>query len=1599
MALKELLTDLSNFNWNYENAGVNTSKKGGRHGGYEGGGEPPHPEEHSKFDDKSGVNLSQIKGRHGGTEGPTPAQPPHPDDHSIHDDGVGRGVYPSDNPQSFNVRGYTVTGNKRFYIGWQGDIMNHSLSDYGIGAFDSIAGVFDHTQTRDRLRKAYSNYPEITFGADIDGGINGLNGSIHIGNQDLPEVIGGGVSYYGNLNPINPRGSVFRDSSGNYQVPQEGRNTNPPGGISNIPLFEGTKPESGFDRSLMYIPNIIEPSDSVFKEFSRSDSSLIRIDRYSDNFDMNNSQFFEFPDTRPYDLIFKGVTPWAPMWVSDPVTGVKSNIDVTLDSTQPYIVREIGDRWGLYEGDTEDGGEHLSGAIEWANALSGEFLRAPLDVMIDRSVADIGRIAKFLTSTKGALFLGKQFILQAFNPTIETKVYNPLSLGSVVPMIHVNRHAGGKRYTDVVPSDKAIEAVGDLMPDVSVGPVTIGGNDIINAAFNAAGVEQPSFGRVEMQSPLATVSGQKLPLDKRVALSNPNRYLWPGPMGVFVKTGTDAAIADASRIESSQGRVLKRAKEQSGGGVPDLFQKHSFNKYSGENVYLDGKGILFVPASASPFGTLASIPISVSQATTMATDALTNWGNSLIGGDNTKKSDFTPPSRGVDLESPLQKVIDEDVFSATDVAVNRDKEVFGGDHWGPDRPGGIYEQFAFDAIGDGDRKTVQIGTIPNSVITVKTHSNNQPGESIKPVGGVIVIPQYSLTKDMAKPFQTPILRTGIFEGNIYDPHDAFTINNYFPNHGSLITDSTGNYLTLSIGDGVHLGPAHYITGEKYPQARPTQFYKIPGDTVEPIVVKPFATDGATSTWGGITRGDRIFDDSFVGNLYKYDKEGKSDGGAYYWHKDKGLITNETYLTISSGESVHAKNNLPSAEKIIFYGDAPGTRIGYGLDKITLGDRIKVDNGFQGDLYGPFRNTALTKQGKDKYFDSTGRVPSEPLVAEGDDPIYLGYAGSIGTKTTTIHNFGLHTHGSEVIGITDFDPSSGDKRPSKIFGTEKHNRTRVSKTVYHFGGNIYSFDGSSYLKRLKNRFEFKGQLGHYGDIGELPTGGTGAKLTKFVSVGWGTDFQGDIFSYKDKDGVSTTVFDKDLYNGTDTYLKELNKKSRVGTDTVGDPIVTIKTKHTKSSARIQTAGVDTLKEPIKLQNFPLLNQQGSGNIGTEGQSLSFVDSSKEPIKLSDSLYGPDDKISTKVGDDYDRKGFTKESYQESIKGNVGSEGGTTDVVVNKGRFSVNESNIPQAVKRLSTLNSNMDAANLVLGNNDVTVDFPVDTRTDSKTVGTGNILDRYKTLAYGAIPKNGVDENRYDKQDLGKNKSPVTTHTTSLSTVKIVSDPDLGLIKKTSDDDKYATDLTDSVNMHPYGDSGEVDDYIKFKIYDIVNKKYIIFRAFLSGVSETLSPEWSSEKYIGRPDSVHVYQGVDRSMSFEFMIVPSSKQELPLLWEKLNYLVGLTYPTWKALGTTGKRMEAPFIQLTIGDMYNTVPGYFSSLSITVDDQSPWELDQGFQLPHAITVGCEFTHIGQHALASQGTHFDFGGQDKTFLKPYDAKTATLGARKQLTGLMGT
>ena len=201
--------------------------------------------------------------------------------------------------------------------------------------------------------------------------------------------------------------------------------------------------------------------------------------------------------------------------------------------------------------------------------------------------------------------------------------------------------------------------------------------------------------------------------------------------------------------------------------------------------------------------------------------------------------------------------------------------------------------------------------------------------------------------------------------------------------------------------------------------------------------------------------------------------------------------------------------------------------------------------------------------------------------------------------------------------------------------------------------------------------------------------------------------------------------------------------------------------------------------------------------------------------------------------------------------------------------------------------------------------------------------------------------------------------------KIFVDPFSGNVVKNNP-------YVDQVNASPYGGKfGDYtiydnnDDFIPFKIRDEVKGKWLIFRAILSGITDNTTPEFQSEQYIGRPDKVHVYTGVQRQIDFTFLIYPKTKQELPILWEKINYLVGLGYPHYN---NNDNRMIAPFVSLTIGDMYDKTPGYFSGINVTVDDGSTWELDDGLRVPKYISVGCNFTHIGRYKLRADGKHFD-------------------------------
>jgi len=169
------------------------------------------------------------------------------------------------------------------------------------------------------------------------------------------------------------------------------------------------------------------------------------------------------------------------------------------------------------------------------------------------------------------------------------------------------------------------------------------------------------------------------------------------------------------------------------------------------------------------------------------------------------------------------------------------------------------------------------------------------------------------------------------------------------------------------------------------------------------------------------------------------------------------------------------------------------------------------------------------------------------------------------------------------------------------------------------------------------------------------------------------------------------------------------------------------------------------------------------------------------------------------------------------------------------------------------------------------------------------------------------------------------------------------------------------------------DFIKFRIRDVVNGKYIIFPALISSITDNSGTTNSSFSYIGRADKVHVYGGYERSISFTVNVVAQREEDIPIIWEKVNYAKGLVLPQYKQFFSKddvsdNTRPVAPIVYLTLGDMFNNAPGFFTSVNLSIPENSNWTLTDGLQVPHICTLAFEFTYIGKQNPTMTSAHYD-------------------------------
>lgn len=194
-----------------------------------------------------------------------------------------------------------------------------------------------------------------------------------------------------------------------------------------------------------------------------------------------------------------------------------------------------------------------------------------------------------------------------------------------------------------------------------------------------------------------------------------------------------------------------------------------------------------------------------------------------------------------------------------------------------------------------------------------------------------------------------------------------------------------------------------------------------------------------------------------------------------------------------------------------------------------------------------------------------------------------------------------------------------------------------------------------------------------------------------------------------------------------------------------------------------------------------------------------------------------------------------------------------------------------------------------------------------------------------------------------------------------------------------------------GPLGMTQDFIKFYMTgksllpeDQNNEDdIIVFRAILESLTDSFSAGWTAQQMIGRADPNYHYTGYSRSISIGFSVYATDRDEMKPIWRKLNALAGYTAPNYRPSTIA---LLAPWMRITIGDIFIQQPVVITSLSYTLHDtDTTWEIniehdEEMMQAPKKVSITMDLNIITNELPQQNGKfyslakHFDEKGESK-------------------------
>jgi hypothetical protein len=432
--------------------------------------------------------------------------------------------------------------------------------------------------------------------------------------------------------------------------------------------------------------------------------------------------------------------------------------------------------------------------------------------------------------------------------------------------------------------------------------------------------------------------------------------------------------------------------------------------------------------------------------------------------------------------------------------------------------------------------------------------------------------------------------------------------------------------------------------------------------------------------------------------------------------------------------------------------------------------------------------------------------------------------------------------------------------------------------------------------------------------------TGGWLFNSVSLGGPNSVYGLIpngkFPYRNEDTRASGILFK---NSSERYAPFTVKNQYAQHDSITAPL---STKNNDIGGKKSTLGLGTPDENFR-DKTPLAKEyKDKNNDYTEFKPLRTPTS--DPNEDTTDTTG-----NNTAGAIYSNE-YTYEENREDLEGNDLAI--TRDVLVDDtNTIKVNLNTTETHTSYGNPFNNGLSALD-ASGNN------------DSSTPGAEVIKD-YETIAYGNLPERMAgdvgfhDFRSLSTKDSSEYKRAENANYSEHNINKRVGFGDAGRVANgedrvrwwnTSPEGDGFLNRFDKVNAAEVG-AAEVNDLVHLW-FRADGGQRVQFRGIVSGITDTFSPSWNPVKYNGRADQAYNYSTFERSLSFNFKVMATSRVEMKPIWNKLSYLSTMTMPKYG--GDSG--YQGTLVYFRLGSLYNNKLAFIDQLSYSISDEVAWEI---------------------------------------------------------------